>query len=188
MRLKESPCTCATHPWHQWELAMAAHRLCWTLEEHFLYNLSQMQQTTGFVISTGYETEKGQVLGKKHSFVAQRRVWKFLLPYKYRGSLEDEVFLHVYFWRRAPLCSGLSVLQLASTSMKMLKICRNYSLTAPRDTAENSHCVKKSFLLPAAWNSSNSAPAIQSYILLYQLCSGCPALYKILQGSSHKSS
>lgn len=35
---------------------------------------------------------------------------------------------------------------------------------------------------------NNSAPATQSYILLYQLCTGCPALYKILQSSSHKSS
>lgn len=25
------------------------------------------------------------------------RVWKYLVPYKYRGSLEDEAYLHVYF-------------------------------------------------------------------------------------------
>lgn len=68
-----------------------------TLKEHFLYISCEMQQTTGYVISPGYETEKGRALGEKHSIVAQRRVWKYLLPYKYRGSSEDEVFLPVNF-------------------------------------------------------------------------------------------
>lgn len=73
-----------------------------TLEEHFLYILSEVLQTTGFVISTGYETEEGGVLGEKLSFVAQRRVWKCLQPYKYRGSLEDEVISPCVFLKEGP--------------------------------------------------------------------------------------
>lgn len=54
--------------------------------------------------------------------------------------------------------------------------------------AENILCVKQSLTLPVGWNTNNYTPAIQSYILLYQFCTKHPALYKIVQGSSHKSS
>lgn len=120
----------------------------------------------------------------------EKRIWKCLLPYKCRGSLEVEAYLHVYLYRRTSLYSRplmLSFLQLSNNCMKTIEICRNYSNQHP-DAAENIHCISKSLTLPIGYNMNNYTSAIRSYGLLYWFCTRHPALYKIWQYSSHKRS
>lgn len=62
-----------------------------TLEEPFLYILSEMQQTTGYFIKAAQAMKQRRGESLEKNTLLLHRVWKYLVPYKYRGSLEDDI-------------------------------------------------------------------------------------------------